>query len=92
MLQFVRIVVFLVIYKKLDINIKHIKRSTLTWCKSFSLKLLDTDNKRFKIYNMDLIIVILVFFIILVPVVMVANKVGEQIEKWLEEHFPNVEE
>ena len=41
---------------------------------------------------MDLIIVILVFFIVLVPVVMVANKVGEQIEQWLEEHFPNVEE
>ena len=41
---------------------------------------------------MDLIIVLLVFFIVLVPVAVVANKVGEYIEKWLEEHFPNVEE
>ena len=41
---------------------------------------------------MDMIIIILMFFIVLVPVVMVANKVGEHIEKWLEEHFPNVEE
>ena len=41
---------------------------------------------------MDMIIVLLVFFLVLVPVVMVANKVGEYIEHWLEEHFPNVEE
>lgn len=32
------------------------------------------------------------FFIILVPIVMFANKVGEYIGDWLEEHFPNVEE
>lgn len=41
---------------------------------------------------MDLIIVILVFFIVLVPVVMVANKVGEKLERWLEKHFPDIEE
>lgn len=39
-----------------------------------------------------MIIIILMFFIVLVPVVMVANKVGEYIGRWLEEHFPNVEE
>lgn len=41
---------------------------------------------------MDLIIVILIFFIVLVPVVMVANKIGEYIEHWLEDHFPDVKE
>ena len=41
---------------------------------------------------MDLIIVILVFFIVLVPVAIIADKIGEHIENWLEEHFPNVEE
>lgn len=41
---------------------------------------------------MDMIIVLLVFFLVLVPVVMVANKVGEYIEKWLENNFPNIEE
>ena len=41
---------------------------------------------------MDLIIVLLVFFIVLVPIVILANKVGEYIEHWLEEHFPDVEE
>ena len=41
---------------------------------------------------MDIIIILLMFFIVLVPVVMVANKVGEYIGHWLEEHFPNVEE
>ena len=41
---------------------------------------------------MDLIIVILMFFIILVPIVMFANKVGEYIGHWLEEHFPDIEE
>lgn len=39
-----------------------------------------------------MIIVLLVFFLVLVPVVMVANKVGEHIEKWFENHFPNIEE
>ena len=38
------------------------------------------------------LLVLLVFFLVLVPVVMVANKVGEQIEKWLDNHFPNIEE
>ena len=41
---------------------------------------------------MDMIIIILMFFIVLVPVVMVANKVGEYIGRWLEEHFPDIEE
>ena len=41
---------------------------------------------------MDLIIVILMFFIVLIPVAIVANKIGEHIEHWLEEHFPDVKE
>ena len=41
---------------------------------------------------MDLIIILLVFFLILIPVAVVANKIGEKIGAWLEEHFPNVEE
>ena len=41
---------------------------------------------------MGMIIIILMFFIVLVPVVMVANKVGEYIGHWLEEHFPDIEE
>lgn len=42
--------------------------------------------------QMGIIIVLLVFFLVLVPIMIVANKVGEQIEKWFEEHYPNVEE
>lgn len=41
---------------------------------------------------MDLIIVILVFFLILIPVALIANKIGEKIGAWLEEHFPDIEE
>lgn len=41
---------------------------------------------------MDIIVILIVFFIVLVPLAMVANKIGEQLEKWLENHFPNVEE
>ena len=41
---------------------------------------------------MDLIIVILVFFLILIPVALVANKIGKKIGAWLEEHFPDIEE
>lgn len=41
---------------------------------------------------MDLIIVILIFFIVLIPVAIVADKIGEHIEKWLENNFPNIEE
>ena len=41
---------------------------------------------------MDIILVLLVFFLVLIPVAIIADKIGEHIEKWLENHFPNVEE
>lgn len=41
---------------------------------------------------MDIIIILTIFFLILVPLAMMANKIGEKLGKWLENHFPNVEE
>lgn len=41
---------------------------------------------------MNIIIILLTFSVMLVPIAIVANKLGEKIEQWLEEHFPNVEE
>ena len=42
---------------------------------------------------MDIIIIVLaMFFVILVPVAIVADKIGEHMEQWLENHFPDIEE
>lgn len=41
---------------------------------------------------MKIIIVLVTFILLLLPVAILGNKVGEKIEKWFEEHFPNVEE
>lgn len=38
------------------------------------------------------IVILVIFFLLLVPVVILGNKIGEKLEDWLEEHFPNVEE
>ena len=35
---------------------------------------------------------IIMFFMLLVPVMILGTKVGEQMDKWLDNHFPNVEE
>lgn len=40
----------------------------------------------------SVIIVVMAYIAILVPVAIVANKIGEKLEKWLNNHFPNVEE
>lgn len=41
---------------------------------------------------MKIIIALVIFFLLLVPVIILGNKIGEKLEDWLEEHFPNVEE
>lgn len=38
------------------------------------------------------IVMIVMFFMLLVPVTILGTKVGEHVDKWLENHFPNVEE
>lgn len=40
----------------------------------------------------SVIIVVMVYIAILVPIAIVGNVVGEKLEKWLDNHFPNVEE
>lgn len=40
----------------------------------------------------NVIIVIMAYIAILIPTAIVANMVGEKLEKWLNSHFPNVEE
>lgn len=40
----------------------------------------------------SVIIVVMAYIAILIPIAIIANKVGEYIEHCLEEHFPNVEE
>lgn len=41
---------------------------------------------------MNIIIVIMAYIAILIPIAIVADIVGEKLEKWLNNHFPNVEE
>lgn len=38
------------------------------------------------------IVILVMFFMLLIPATILGTKVGEQIEEWLENHFPNVEE
>lgn len=38
------------------------------------------------------IVILVMFSMLLVPVMILGTKVGEHVDKWLEEHFPNVEE
>lgn len=40
----------------------------------------------------SVIIVVMAYIAILVPIAIVGNIVGEKLEKWLDKHFPNVEE
>lgn len=38
------------------------------------------------------IVMLVMFFMLLVPVMVLGTKVGEHVDKWLDNHFPNVEE
>ena len=38
------------------------------------------------------IVMLVMFFMLLVPVIILGTKVGKQMDKWLDNHFPNVEE
>ena len=38
------------------------------------------------------IVILVMLFILLVPVTILGTKVGESLDKWLDNHFPNVEE
>lgn len=40
----------------------------------------------------NVIIVMIAYIAILIPIAIVGNLVGEKLEKWLDNHFPNVEE
>ena len=40
----------------------------------------------------DLIMLLLAFCLGIVPIAIIGNKIGEKLEKWLEEHFPDIEE
>ena len=38
------------------------------------------------------IVILVMFFILLIPAAILGIKVGEHVDKWLDNHFPNVEE
>lgn len=40
----------------------------------------------------SVIIVVMAYIVILVPIAIVGNMIGEKLEEWLDNHFPNVEE
>lgn len=40
----------------------------------------------------NVIIVIMAYIAIIIPTAIVADMIGEKLEKWLNNHFPNVEE
>ena len=40
----------------------------------------------------DLIMLILVLCLGIIPIAIVGNRVGEKLERWLEKHFPDIDE
>lgn len=40
----------------------------------------------------NIIIVVITYIAILIPTAIIADIVGEKLEEWLDNHFPNVEE